>query len=249
MEFDRFVAGLPAAFSTRGEKPWKGAVSQALDDSTPPASDSVAISLDFSVAPSSGYPLGPDIDNLCEPLLSVVVNQLGWFGRRRPNISCLMARKQVANPTGCRVRAGGSAMRQKLSPGEELFKAECSLALPENARNLEWANWVAANMARKARAGALLGVRLQFSGLTNLGDIATGRLKNVIDCLHPVIGGNIGAPADDLIVELIASKGVKEVAGSVAIHVVEFSLETSEPRTDRGPRKTVSRFEKQEPMA
>lgn len=211
-DFDHFVAGLPAAFSTKGEKSWKDAVSQALVGSAPPASNAINLSLEFSVAPAPGYPLGPDIDNLCEPLLAVVVNQLGWFGRRRPNIMGLIARKRVATPTGCRVRVGGRELSWQC-PGEELLKAECSFPLPKSARDPDWANWVDSNMARKARPGALLSVELQFSDSFNLGDISTGRLKNVIDCLHPVLGGKSGAPADDRIVELVASKGVHGIVG------------------------------------
>ncbi len=43
----------------------------------------------------------------------------------------------------------------------------------------------------------------------NLGDIATGKVKSIIDCLYPVIGGNMGSPEDWRIDILEVTKGIK----------------------------------------
>ena len=48
-----------------------------------------------------------------------------------------------------------------------------------------------------------MGVSLVFGDpQVNLGDIATGRPKNVIDCLWPLLGGVAGAPDDHLVTAL-----------------------------------------------
>ena len=55
-------------------------------------------------------------------------------------------------------------------------------------------------------------VQIQFgSAAVNLGDIATGKTKPIIDCLFPVLGGTSGDPDDDRISTLQVEKGVKEV--------------------------------------
>jgi len=53
--------------------------------------------------------------------------------------------------------------------------------------------------------------------------VATGRVKNVIDCLQPILGGPFGNPDDHRIVTLLVVKGVPGVPDraarvSVALH-------------------------------
>jgi predicted nuclease of restriction endonuclease-like (RecB) superfamily len=223
MELDRFVAGQPAPYSTAGVIPWKDVIAKSFAGISRPVSGANLLMLDFSVAALPGYPDGPDIDNLCEPVLAVVVGQLGWFQRRRPNITHLVARKKIRDLAGCRIRAGVWDESWQQCSGHDLVKAECGLPLPENARDLGWAEWVESNMARKAKDGALLAVELLFPGPINLAEISTGAVKSVIDCLHPVLGGKVGAPNDHRITQLRVSKNIIGIAGSVLVHVVEIS--------------------------
>jgi hypothetical protein len=51
-----------------------------------PSADGRFLELDFAVAPAIGYAEGADLDNLCEPVFSVLANRLGWFGGSRPNV-------------------------------------------------------------------------------------------------------------------------------------------------------------------
>jgi hypothetical protein len=52
----------------------------------------------------------------------------------------------------------------------------------------------------------------------NIGDIATGVVKSLIDCLYPVLGGSAGDPADDRIDVLTVVKGAEGIPpGSVEV--------------------------------
>ena len=86
------VPGVPAAFATAGEKPWKA---RLIAESPAPSmgGDEAGLTARFilpTLAPA-GHPL--DIDNLCEPLFSIVVSHVGWFRSRRPNMQWWRASK------------------------------------------------------------------------------------------------------------------------------------------------------------
>jgi hypothetical protein len=53
-------------------------------------------------------------------------------------------------------------------------------------------------------------------------------LKNVLDCLYPILGGLVGAPHDERIVSLEASKG-NGIGGTVQVDV--FEVAQSKPPT------------------
>ena len=66
-----------------------------------------------------------------------------------------------------------------------------------------------------------LAVALEFGGSRiNIGDVATGRVKNVIDCLQPILGGAFGNPDDHRIVQLLVMKRASGVAdGAIRVTV------------------------------
>jgi hypothetical protein len=66
-----------------------------------------------------------------------------------------------------------------------------------------------------------LTIELEFAGPVNLGDIAAGRPKNVIDCLYPVIGGRPGAPDDSRVTAIEATRMHREGAAGVRVRVIE----------------------------
>ena len=218
---DRFVDGRPAPFATAGERPWKEAVAAALS-STPPEPHGSFLELDFAIAPAVGYARGADLDNFCEPVFSVLANRLGWFAGRRPNIQAFRARKTLAEVTGCRIRILGERWHDPWIEGLVLLDGVSGGPLPVSARDEAFAGWVAGAMVRPAAPGLLVAVELRFSGAVNLGDIATGRVKNVIDCLYRVLGGSPGAPNDSRIEVLEATRMDGGVPGSVRVQVVEL---------------------------
>ncbi|MBZ0268569.1 hypothetical protein K8I85_10475, partial [bacterium] len=75
--------------------------------------------------------------------------------------------------------------------------------------------------------GGPFSLGMAFGGAINIGDIATGRVKAVIDCLYPWLGGNCGAPEDHRISALHVEQEAAGVpAGSVAISLWAVTAET-----------------------
>lgn len=64
-----------------------------------------------------------------------------------------------------------------------------------------------------------LRVELNFLRNVNIADIATGRVKNVIDCLVPVVGGKYGSPDDWRIDELLVTRRVEPGRGTFLVRV------------------------------
>lgn len=218
---DVFVPGDPASFATRGERPWKATLESVLSP-TPVLEGARCLSLDFHVSPRAGFASGADIDNLCEPVLSVLVNRVGWFARRRPTISALRARKAIATPAGCRIVATAGAWPEDWVAGALLFDGTTDRPLPTSARDVAFAAWVAAEALERSLPAATFGVAIEIAQAINIGDVATGRVKNIIDCLYPVLGGRIGAPADDRVAVLEVRHSVP-MTGTVRVRVVDLT--------------------------
>ena len=221
--FDGFVRGVPAPFATAGERPWKNAMQTHLA-AVLPLSEAAFVELAFAIAPATGYAVGADLDNFCEPVFSVLANRLGWFGASRPNILAFRARKRLAEPTGCRIRISAERWQGSWVEGVDLLDEGWHGHLPGSARDASFARWVAAAMSGPAPTWAALGVDLRFSGRVNLGDIATGPLKHVIDCLYPLLGGVAGAPNDARVSVLEAATLDGQVSGAVHVRVVELPV-------------------------
>ena len=219
---DEFVAGAPAPFATRGERPWKDALVRDLA-AFPADRRGTFVELAFVVAPAIGYPGGADIDNLCEPMFSAVINQLGWCSGSRPNMRALRASKSIGGATGCRIRITDEPWPGPLAIGKTLLDATAARPLPTSARDAAFIDWVASSMIRPASAGTSIAVEVSFTGPINIGDVATGRLKNVVDCLQPILGGSVGRPGDDRVIALQATRQAPAIDGVVRIRVVEIS--------------------------
>jgi hypothetical protein len=156
-------------------------------------------------------------------VFSVLANRLRWFGGSRPNIRAFRARKRLVAPTGCHIRTSSEAWDATWMTGAELINDAYRGPLPTSARDEAFAQWAAERMGRPADASSGLGVELRFSGPINLGDVSTGRIKSVIDCLYPILGGAAGAPQDSRVMVLDASRMHPEVDGAVRVKVVELA--------------------------
>jgi hypothetical protein len=85
--------------------------------------------------------------------------------------------------------------------------------MPSSARDAQFLAWVQAHGAPVL--DGQLAVALEFGGSrVNIGNVATGPVKSVIDCLQPVIGGRLGNPDDHRIVRLLVVKDVSGIAES-----------------------------------
>ena len=94
------VRGHPATFATKGERPWKEALERQIPLSDGTGSErGVIVDFRLGALEPHGQPL--DVDNLMEPLLSVLVNRRGWLGRARPSIQWWRATKTQRADQGC----------------------------------------------------------------------------------------------------------------------------------------------------
>ncbi len=201
-----WVSGEPGTFATKKEAKWKDALQSKLAEIV--HLDCEGVSLDFilSTLAPNGHPL--DIDNLCEPVFSVLCGKLGWFGARRPNIKYWSACKSVGENTGVHINVLDFKMNiENHSP--VIFDAIYSGILPKNAKDVNFIGWVEQEVAVNIQRQERYSMKIEFGGLgVNIGEIATGRVKSIIDCMVPVLGGKYGAPEDWRIDQLIVSKGV-----------------------------------------
>ncbi len=199
---------MPAGFANGArEQLWKEALRGALTP-LPVEVGSRALRLHFVLPPPAPGRPGSDLDNLLDPVLAVLVGELRWFGGGRPSIEAIEATKERGAEPGCELELL-AAPPSSAAPQAPLLDALFEGPLPRSGTDQIFTEWV----QRLVTPGPLaigepgLGVALTFHGpRINLGDIATGRPKNVIDCLWPLIGGRAGAPDDHLVTELRLSR-------------------------------------------
>jgi hypothetical protein len=195
------VKGTPAPWANSGETKWKNDMRRQVPDAGN-ASGLKGLVMEF------GYRGRGDLDNLCEPVFSVVVNEKGWFGGRRSNIEWWIASKESKRP-GCKIVASSDESPQ-VDFGKVVFEGKYNGPLPRRAKNESMLDWMKISHVVKP-VGNMVGVELGFEGYgINLGDISTGPVKSCIDCLQPILGGPEGNPDDGRISDLL----VKRVNGN-----------------------------------
>jgi hypothetical protein len=175
---------------------------------------SAGMVLDFSLHDDLGWPGHPDVDNLCEPVFSTVINRLHWFGGSRTRLVWYLATKHPGTDLGALVSVTTDPAPEVASVVvSPRFVATWSGSLPSSARDAHFLAWVRAQGAPIPEGQ--FAVSLEFGGLrVNIGDVATGPVKHTIDCLQPVIGGRLGSPEDHRIVRLLVVKDVFGIAES-----------------------------------
>jgi hypothetical protein len=207
-----WISGRPAPFATAGERPWKEAIAAQVPAST--GESSAGMVLDFSLREDPDWPGHPDVDNLCEPVFTTVINRLHWFGGSRTNLVWYLATKRPAADLGALVWVTADPAPKVASvvtvPN---FTATWPGSSPSSARDAQFLAWVQAQGASVPEGQ--LAVALEFGGSSvNIGDVATGAVKHIIDCLQPVIGGRLGNPDDHRFVCVLVVKDVSGVPQS-----------------------------------
>lgn len=211
-----WIDGPPAAFAGgEPERRWRQTLQSALEPHAPdPAARGLRVS--FALPPPAPGRPGADLDNLLDPLLSVLVNRVGWFSGRRPAIDFIWATKSAADRPGCELellrRPPGSPIGEPVLI-DDLYEGPP----PLSARDESLAAWVREHLVAPPPGGSF-GVALRFGDPpVNLGDAATGRAKPVIDCLWPALGGTPGAPHDHLVRELRLSRDATLAGVQIAL--------------------------------
>lgn len=219
-----WVPGIPATYATKKEVPWK----KALEGTIPKWADENVdgLELKFTLLTQAPNKQPLDLDNLCEPVFSVIINRLGWFNGRRPNLKWWYASKKTGHPTGLELLIEqNSAPEMTKEFGNPHFDETYSGILPMNARSPEIPSWLnSLENIEPLRYNTRLAVRLQFGGeRENIGEIPTGKVKKIIDCLYPIIGGQEGKPDDPRIDILQVEKDSPDIKDeSVRISIWEI---------------------------
>ena len=203
------MPGIPATFATKGEKPWKEILKRSIP--THPIERFSGLKLKFvlpTLAPNN-QPL--DIDNLCEPVFSVLINELGWFGGRRQNLKWWHTIKVCGQPSGLHLSIEQTAPPEMTGEyGSPFFDEIYTGELPSKATDHQISSWL--NSFKKfefPKSNDRFVIRLQFGETkVNIGDIATGKVKALTDCLYSLIGGCKGNPEDWRVDILQVEKGV-----------------------------------------
>ena len=180
-----WIPGVPAPYSTQRECRWKETVEREIPRRHGTIVET-GVDLKFHLTGAHTDPWVPDLDNLCEPVFSILVNRLGWFGGKRPNIRWWRASKRYEGETGCRVRLWSGAVPQFGWGSDRLVvDAVFKGPLPHSAqdeRMLSWSRSLQPNQHPLTSWSYCLLLRFGDSSL-NLGDVATGAVKSTIDCL------------------------------------------------------------------
>ncbi len=203
-----WIAGEPATFATKRERPWKEAIRQAVPDGEA-CCQSGGMLLDFQVQSRQRGNQPFDIDNMCEPVFSAMINQLGWLGGRRPNLMWFRARRLLKAPAGCAARLEQGDAPEFQPDGYRLAFRDVYVApLPKSGTAPELPAWLTELPGVPSATNESVSIKLSFAGTKmNLGDIATGTVKSTIDCLYPLLGGTAGAPDDWKVNALQCEKG------------------------------------------
>jgi hypothetical protein len=238
-----FVPGRPTPFAGgQNERAWKEAIARHVPAS---GQESIhhAVSVEFALNAAREGTRSSDLDNLLDPVLSVVVNRLGWCGGRRPNLAWVRAEKAYRGTNGARIALErGSPMWPPLGIGRAVVDGSYGGDLPRSARDETFAGWVRAAAIGTVRTYAA--VRLTFATATvNLGETATGPVKPLLDCLWPVLGGTPAAPEDWRIRVLLLEKGASGVGVEVWAAEMPISCHDADcPAVDGQPCYRLERL-------
>lgn len=214
-----WVSGIPATFATRGEKDWKEKIVASL----PGGIDGVGLSMQFVLPEHDGYKRQSDVDNYAEPAFSAVINNLNWMNGKRPNLLFWSAEKIYGSPTGMNISAL-SLVPERIERDGVIFDSVYEGDFPRGTKNSKVPEWIDSHKnLRKPGSGDCFAVRLQFaSKKVNLGDIATGPVKSIIDGLYPLIGGTRAAPEDWRIVRLQVHKHDQSLRNGLRVTVANI---------------------------
>lgn len=217
--------GAPTPFAGgENERLWKQAIAERVPPC--PGGSNTSAHIRFVLQPEQDGSTGGDLDNLLDPILSVLVNKLGWCGGRRPTLQWVAASKRFTREAGAHIEVGGDEPPwPPASAGPVVLDGDYAGPLPRSATAPEFADWVRGHMAAVLADDDRAAVRLSFASDTvNLGEIATGTVKPLIDGLWPLLGGSPAAPEDWRVRALHIEKGVEAQQG-VAVRVAQLPID------------------------
>ena len=97
-----FMSGTPVGFSNSGEPLWKEKLEEQIPDNVDYVFHS-GIKIDFSLESFQTRNQWRDLDNLLDPVFSVVINNKDYLNGGRKNIEWFNASMREKQPTGCNI--------------------------------------------------------------------------------------------------------------------------------------------------
>ncbi|MGI6670537.1 MAG: hypothetical protein ACOX58_03035 [Christensenellales bacterium] len=197
-QLSTWIPGTPASFATRSEKTWKEQLLTCLSHSKYYHS---SLELKFVLPETSLVYKGHDLDNLCDPVFSVLASSLGWFEGKQSNIDGWQAVKTIGNNTGLELRQV-RRIEEKI-PEKAIIFSDCYYGkIPHGALDPEIPRWLQ-KFDKLETSSNNIGISLVFvNHRRSIASLSDGMVKHVIDCLYPLYGGIGGRPNDHLISNL-----------------------------------------------
>ena len=220
------INGIPGTYSTAKEVPWKEAISKQARKPTLKGKE-IGIRLRFILPTLTPWGQPLDVDNLCEPVFAVLIDQIGWFKKSRANLEWWQATKEAGSIPGCRItiHTADSVILPQAEPDyDETYTGK----FPRNAKSPELGNW-AWKIRQRKHTGWIPEKCMLYLNFSNP-DIDIGNIRNysilkpTIDCLYPWFGGPKGEPYDHCIMNLAVSKSQGIPSGrGVALRLWAYS--------------------------
>lgn len=204
-----WISGRPAPFATSGETAWRNILMREIPEAGTDDHFS-GIIFEFHLSSDLYTRKGYDLDNLVEPVFSVLINRKGYFGGRRPNVRWFLARRVWGDTEGLKIELCKGNPPPIWSGKGLILETIYSGPIPGSGSFSLLSEWLASQGLKPV--SDRVGVFLSLPEKTNIGDISTGPVKRVIDSLYPVLGGkDASSPEDWKINELLVVK--KEING------------------------------------
>jgi len=193
------IYGEPKTYSTNGEKEWKEKIRNVIGNYRIYKEGTYhGICMRFFLSPEKIKKI--DVDNLCEPVFSSVVNWCNWFYGRRSNIGWWHAEKVLVydrRESGLLLKISGKYVLPRIENiyGSPIFDMIFAYEDIGKIQSLF-------NKRVQMKTSDRFAVRLMFGDeKVNIGEIATGLIKKIIDKFFP---------RDHNIYTLQVQKGIKK---------------------------------------
>lgn len=213
-----WIQGDPACFATKKEKAWKERILMEVGSVD---EDLCSLEMEFTLSESNGKIRGYDLDNLCDPVFTVLTSGLGWFNQKQVNIQSWRAVKKVDNNPGLLIKPVKD-IDICIDESSIFFDEEYSGSLPNSATDYEIPMWIK-SFGKIPKVYHNCGLALIFVNINrSIASLSTGLVKHFIDCLYPILGGDPGDPDDHKISELTV-KRIKTEEKNKYIRVIVWS--------------------------
>jgi len=134
------ILGEPATFATSGEKDWKEKLAQGIQPCQK-EKNYRGIALRFKLSSHTRNCQPYDLDNLVEPVLSILIGKKGYFCGKRTNLEWWYARKDIGKPAGVEIEIL-EGKPQMVIKSEEIFNDEYRGELPKSATSRGLSEWL-----------------------------------------------------------------------------------------------------------